>query len=595
MLRSRLLFGLLPLVLVLVVTGVYAIRVSHQLSGPFQQDLVAEYQAALGCQDMRASATLMSNSVALAPRDPIAARRALDGRRAAFTKELMTQSARSAGKPRERLVEELDSAFQDFSSRCDAMIAAGGSGSLDEARANEDSLYRVFSALDRLSASDYAASRETEASAEQLAGTAVRVLSLAIAAAVVFSVAIAWLVAASLLRPIKALTASAIALGEGNLDTHVPEFSRDELGSLAQSFNTMATRLRAYRDASQEKVLKTQRTMEATLTSTPDPLFVVSKDGGFEVRNPAAEELSALPAFSGGLPAELTGPLQKVLMTGEHYLPTDYGRAVTFRLGKEERHYLPRILSIGDKLTEFKGAALILQDVTRFRLLDDAKTNLVGTVSHELKTPLTSLRMAVYLLLEATLGPLTPSQREMLESARDDADRLLRILDSLLDLARIEAGAAALERRPVPVDDLVRGAADEAKGLLSAAGQSLEVRVQPALGTVDVDDGRLRHVFINLLSNSSKYSAPGKTITLAAALGPVGFVRFSVRDQGPGLPPEVISRVFDRFYRVPGQSKPGAGIGLAIAREIVVAHGGTITCANLPGGGAEFSFLIPNR
>src|SRR4029079_7168882 len=117
-------------------------------------------------------------------------------------------------------------------------------------------------------------------------------------------------------------------------------------------------------------------------------------------------------------------PLARVLATGEHYLPTDYGRAVILRVGPEDRHYLPRVLAIGDKLTEFKGAAVILQDVTKFRLLDDAKTNLVGTGSHELKSPLTSLRMAVYLLLEQKLEGLTPTQRELLETVRDEADRL---------------------------------------------------------------------------------------------------------------------------------------------------------------------------
>jgi signal transduction histidine kinase len=593
MLRSRLLFGLLPLLLVLVATGTYAIRVCRQLSGPLQRELVAEYQAALGCQDMRTSATLMSHALALAQADPLGAHRALEGRRAAFTKELMEQSARSAGKPRQRLVEELDAAFEDFSARCDRMAAGGGGATLGELRADEDALFRVFSALDRLTASDYAASRETEARAEQLATTAVRVLSIAIAAAVALSVVISWLVAASLLRPIKALTASATALGEGNLDTQVPEFSSDELGRLARSFNTMAGRLRAYRDATQAKVMRTQRTMEATLTSAPDPLFVVSKEGGFEVRNPAAEELSRLPEFSGGLPAALAGPLATVLATDEHYLPTDYGRVATFRVGREDRHYLPRILAIGDKLTEFKGAALILQDVTKFRLLDDAKTNLVGTVSHELKTPLTSLRMAVYLLLENTLGPLAPAQREMLESARDDADRLLRILDSLLDLARLEGGAAALERRRVPAGSLLGAVADEARAFISAAGKRLVVREEPGVGEVDVDSGRLRHVFINLLSNASKYSPAGGVITLGAAPAPQGFVRFSVHDQGGAIPAEALPRIFDRFYRVPGQSTRGIGIGLAIAREIVVAHGGTISCSSTPAGGTEFHFLIP--
>jgi len=593
MLRSRLLFGLLPLLLVLVATGIYSVRVCRQLAGPLQQELVAEYQAALGCQDMRASATLMSHALALAQADPLGAHRALEGRRSAFTRELMEQSARSVGKPRERLVEDLDKAFQDFSARCDKMVGGAGMVSLEEIRTNEDALFRVFSALDRLTASDYAASRETEARAEQLAATAVRVLSLAIAAAVALSVAIAWLVATSLLTPIKALTASAAALGEGNLETEVPEFSGDELGRLARTFNAMAGRLRAYRDATQARVMRTQRTMEATLTSAPDPLFVVSKDGSFEVKNPAAEELSRLPEFSRGLPAALAGPLAGVLARDEHYLPTDYSRVVTLRVGREDRHYLPRILAIGDKLTEFKGAALILQDVTKFRLLDDAKTNLVGTVSHELKTPLTSLRMAVYLLLERTLGSLTPAQREMLESARDDADRLLRILDSLLDLTRLEAGASALECKRIAVGALLGAAADEARVFISAAGQALAVSAEPGIGEVDVDAARLRHVFINLLSNASKYSPAGATITLGAAPAPGGFMRFSVRDQGVGIPPEALPHIFDRFYRVPGQAKPGAGLGLAIAREIVVAHGGTISCSSAPGA-TEFYFVLPS-
>src|SRR5213079_3127904 len=113
------------------------------------------------------------------------------------------------------------------------------------------------------------------------------------------------------------------------------------------------------------------------------------------------------------------------------------------------------------KLTEFKGAAIILQDVTKLRLLDDAKTNLVGTVSHELKTPLTSLRMALYLLLEQNLSSLSQQQRELLEDARNDADRLLRILDTLLDLTRLESGASALDRADVGVAALLDRIMDE--------------------------------------------------------------------------------------------------------------------------------------
>jgi NtrC-family two-component system sensor histidine kinase KinB len=593
MLRTRLFFGLLPLLLVIVATGGYAIHVCHQLAGPMQHDLVANYRSALGCRDMRASATLMSNTAFYQGNDPIGSRKALDESRSAFTQELMNQSAASAGTQRSHLVGDLDTAFQHVSALCDRALAGGGGASLIDFRSNQDALYRVFDALNLLTSSDYAASREVEARAEHLETTAVGILSVTIGLAVGLSAILAWVLASSLLMPIRALTASATALGEGDLDIMVPEFSRDELGSLARSFNTMAAHLRSYREATFAKVLRTQRTMEATLTTALEPLFVVSSAGEIEIRNPAAEELSKSPEFADGLPESLSGPLALVLEKGEHYLPTDYSRVATFRVGREDRHYLPRILAIGDKLTEFKGAAVILQDVTKFRLLDDAKTNLVGTVSHELKTPLTSLRMAVYLLLEKTMGPLSPGQTELLESARDDADRLLRIMDSLLDLTRLEAGASQLELSPISVEDLLKGIFDEARTFITFRGQKLVVHQEHGLGEIRVDATRLRHVFINLLSNASKYSPDGGSIELSAAAAPLGFIRFGVRDHGDGIPPDAVPRLFDRFYRVPGQSKPGAGIGLAIAREIVVAHGGSISCLAAEGGGTEFYFLIP--
>ena len=293
--------------------------------------------------------------------------------------------------------------------------------------------------------------------------------------------------------------------------------------------------------------------------------------------------------FAGGLPEILRPPLQEVLATGNHYLPTDYHRVVT--LGG--RHYLPRILAIGDPLADFRGAAIVLQDVTKFRLLDDAKTNLVGTVSHELKTPLTSLRLAVYLLLEAPPEAFTAQQRELLEQARDDADRLLRILDTLLDLSRIEGGVAAPQLEAVPVAGLLEGVAHEARVLIAASGHRL--RVENTLGgvAVPVDPVGIRHVFMNLLTNAAKYSPPGAEILLYAHRADEGFLRCGVRDGGPGIEPEHRQRIFEKFYRVPGQAAKGAGLGLAICREIVVAHGGSIACDCPPGGGSDFHFLLP--
>jgi signal transduction histidine kinase len=595
MLRTRLYLGLLPLLLLIIATGAYAIYRVRDMAGSLSRDLVNNYRAVFASQRMRTSVTLMSTALAPVPLGENE-RRMFEENRSAFARELMEQAALSAGSPRARVVAELEKEFKMFSERGEEMLRTGGGGVFRDPVRSGLGAYAVFTALENLTRHDSIAARQTAVRVEQLAEETQRVMLITIASGFVLSLVLAWRLAALLLEPIRMFTASAVALGDGDLEREVPELSRDELGQLARAFNQLAAKLRSYREATLARVLRAQRTMEATLTSAPDPVFVVGRDGTQEVRNPAAEQLAKLPDFTGGFPTPVAEPLARVLETGEHYIPGDYSRAVTFRVGREDRHYLPRILAIGDKLTEFSGAAIILQDVTKFRLMDDAKTNLVGTVSHELKTPLTSLRMALYLLLEQNLSALSQQQRELLEDARNDADRLLRILDTLLDLARLESGASAIERTEVSVSVLMRQIAGEAHPLIDAAGQRLAVVIAPELTgtTLNVDEARIRHVFMNLLTNASKYTLRGGFITLSAAPDEAGFIRFSVRDQGPGIPPESVGRIFERFYRAPNQDKrTGAGLGLAIAREIVVAHGGSIACTSSEGEGSEFYFVLP--
>ena len=525
--------------------------------------------------------------------DPIEAQRFFDDARASFTRELMAQSATAVGGLRAPLIAVIDEALHDYAIQAEAALRSVGPGSLLTMQRLETALYRLFAAIDELNRSDYTAALATAARAESLATTTLYVMLSGIAAALLMSLVLAWRFSSFLLQPIKELTASVLAVGQGNLDQEVAERSRDELGQLARAFNQMSAKLRAYRDSTLAHVVRTQRTMEATLTSAPDPVFVLDIHGTYTVRNPAAERLAKTLDLPDKFPPELADSLAQVMASGQHYLPTDYRHVVSLRVDRELRYYLPRILAIGDTLISFKGAAIILQDVTKFRLLDDAKTNLAGTVSHELKTPLTSLRLAIYLLLEQNVGALAPAQRELLESARDDADRLLRILDNLLDLTRLEAGATALDLTEISVSELLAEVAAEARGFIAAAGAHLEVCSVEELVRVRVDVARIRHVFINLLTNAAKFSPPSGLITLTASVAPLGFVRFSVSDQGLGIPAESLAKVFDRFYRAPGQTKAGAGLGLAIAREIIVAHGGSIACTSEPGKCTEFYFQLP--
>jgi signal transduction histidine kinase len=218
---------------------------------------------------------------------------------------------------------------------------------------------------------------------------------------------------------------------------------------------------------------------------------------------------------------------------------------------------------------------------------------MVSTVSHELKTPLTSVQMAIHLLLEELVGPLTPKQVELLLAARQDSDRILTMINDLLDLTRIEHGRVQLELSAVAADELVDEAVRRFLQQAQAAALALSSNLHAANVAVMVDRDRIEHVFDNLITNAIQHTDRGGSISVGAfAQGERA--RFVVRDSGEGIPPEHIARVFDKFYRVPGRAHAGgAGLGLAIVREIITAHGGEIEVSSSPGKGSTFTFTLP--
>jgi signal transduction histidine kinase len=590
MLRTRLLLGFVLLLLLLSAVGAYAVWTTQELGRSVAAAVVANARGLIAAQQLKDEVNRLGSALRqVRAADTPSNRAEFETVRSACQVLVRDQlDTPDGGTERAARLEEINISLRRLADRATSASAAS-LRPLELMKADEAAVYSVLRTIDRLTEHDSGDLRLAEGKARRLTARTTAVFGAGVAVAVVLALIFAWGLGRALLQPIRQLTDSALALGEGNLDRDVPVTSHDELGELARTFNAMAAKLRVYRDAMAEKAQRAQRVMEATLTSAPDPLFVVSRDGTHEVRNPAAEILAATPEFAAGFPEAIALPLQEVLATGIHYLPTDYQRVVTVR----DRHYLPRILAIGVELADFRGAAVVLQDVTKFRLLDDAKSNLVGTVSHELKTPLTSLRMAVYLLLEQQTGQLTPVQHELVEQVRNDTDRLLRILNDLLDLSRIESGVAAPHLKSVAVAGLLEAMAREVRPVVEAAGQTLSVQVPAEPVLVQVDEDRIRHVFINLLTNASKYSPAGSAITLYAKSADEGFLRFGVLDNGPGIAEAFQSRVFERFFRIPGQTKKGAGLGLAICREIVVAHGGSIACSSAAGRGCDFHFLLP--
>lgn len=596
MLRTRIFLNLIPFILILIAIGAFALILYSRLANTVSLAITENYQSDANAVEMNRAVERMDAALDPRKEDKNTARLMFDTNARIFQDKLTAQFTNTAILAQTNLLLALRTNFQ--------VLHTIGREMLDPAatRPDQRSLYdnQIVPRIAVLKGlvdqcregtrTNILVARTTLLSSTRTI-TSLFILGLMIA--LLISAYASFKLGKAILHPIQTLTHAAREIGEGKLDLTVPVLSQDELGELATTFNKMAGQLNEFRQGVNEQIVRLHHTMEAALASFSDPVFILDPTGRIELKNRAAQELSAQLALEAALPPKLAAAAHTVLRDNQDFVPDSFSEVLALRAQGNEKSFLPRIHLMRDPAGKPVGAAVVLHDVTRFRLLDDAKTNLVATVSHELKTPLTSVRMVLHLLLEQSLGPLTERQNELVQTARRDSERLLRILDALLDLARLEAGAASLAREPVSPSDLIAAIAEEARRNALPLGFQITTDVQPGLPLVAADRQQIGHVFHNLISNAMKHSPPGASIALTAVAGDNNSgVQFAVRDFGTGIAVEFQGRIFDRFYRVPGQAKTGSGLGLSIAREIVVAHGGRVGVRSQPGQGSEFYFVL---
>lgn len=244
---------------------------------------------------------------------------------------------------------------------------------------------------------------------------------------------------------------------------------------------------------------------------------------------------------------------------------------------------------------EYQGRLYAFRDVTHEREMDRLKNEFVSLVSHELRTPLTSIKGYVDLLMEEETGTLDDQQREFLEVVKRNADRLVALINDLLDLSRIEAGRLEVQRVPVRVQEVIKQVGNSLRPQLDAKHQRLELELERALPAVLGDSDRLTQILTNLLSNAAKYTPSGGRITVMARCARP-LVEVAVRDTGIGMTPEEQAQVFTKFFRSrnkAAQAAGGTGLGLAITRQLVELHGGTMSFESEPGQGSTFRFTLP--
>jgi NtrC-family two-component system sensor histidine kinase KinB len=399
----------------------------------------------------------------------------------------------------------------------------------------------------------------------------------------------------AILRPIESLTRSVREIQKGNLDLVVMVHSRDEIGQLAMAFNEMASSLREFRRTGQARLLRTQRATQLALNTLSDAVAICNPNGEIEMANEAAERLFGLRRESTVAAAgndSINELYTRVVHEMRPLRPEGYDSAIQIFRNGEERFFMPEATPILDDQRQLIGATLVLMDVTRMRRLDEVKSGLISTVSHELKTPLTSIRLATHVLLSEKLGPLTPKQMELLATAREDSDRLFRILEGLLDLSRMESGRSEIEMSQVTAEQLVIQAVEEMRSAFLDRGITLAIDVSPDVPPVLADTFRLQSVFGNLLNNALRNTSAGGNVSVTAQ--PEGdMVCFAVEDDGAGIPEEYLPHIFDKFFRVPGRERESeSGLGLAIVKEIVEAHGGKIDVKSKLGKGSRFTFTL---
>ena len=602
-LAAKLFVGIAPLLAILVGLGIWAISTLAFLGGRIDVILRENYDSVVAAEGMKEALERMDSAAqfAIVGQDERALRQ-FRVNQALFRKHLEKEQNNITLEGEQERADRLAALFARYLEQSKVYFALPATPLARRSDFYFNETYNTFNEIkntaDEILAINQANMKAEDRKAREAAARSKQVMILALLGSVAVATLIALLLSRSILEPIRAVTRGARALSRGDLDQVVPATTRDELGELAAAFNTMARTIREFRQAGTARLVRAQKTAQATIDSFPDPVVVVDTEGSVERANPAARRLlGVIPSEDSSVPwsppAQLRQPLADVLGGRADGLAAGLEHAIPFRDDGQERFFLPRVLPIRGEQGELLGAAVVLSDVTRFRLIDQLKSDMVATVSHELKTPLTGIQMAVHLLLEEAVGPLNPKQVELMLAARQDSERLLAMVNDLLDLTRIEQGRLKLVLQPVAPADLIAEAVERFEPRSRDQGVALKGTVAFGLPPVPVDRERIEHVFDNLVTNALAHTGRGGSIELTAERDGQG-VRFAVRDTGTGIPAEYLSRIFDKFFRLPG-SRPGegAGLGLAIAREIVTAHGGQIEVESQLGQGTRFTFTVP--
>jgi len=350
-----------------------------------------------------------------------------------------------------------------------------------------------------------------------------------------------------------------------------------------------------------EQVMAEKRKSESIIRSIDDGIVLIDAECKVTDMNPMAgtilqgkpEEVRNRHFLEVIKNEKLFNYVKQSIETGKPPQIEEKQNVLTVERDGERRHFQFSITPVHGRMDSLLGVVLLLRDVTRLAELDRLKSEFVMTASHELRTPLTSIGMSIDLLLESTPKKLNDKEQQLLSAAHEDLLRLKGLVNNLLNLSRIEAGKMEMEFSAHPVRPLVEKVAASFTIQAEKKEAVLSFDLPEGLPPMKADANQITWVLTNLIGNALQFTPKGGNIRLGAeAFGP--FIQISVSDNGPGIPYEYQSKIFDKFVQVKSDNVlGGSGLGLAICKEIVHAHGGTIWVDSAPGAGSTFRFTVP--
>ncbi|MEN6616637.1 MAG: ATP-binding protein [Syntrophorhabdus sp.] len=600
-LRHKLLFGFGGLLLIILIVGIQSITRVAQLGGSIDVILRENYRSVIACEQMKEAAERIDSGTLFVllgerqkgedlieenlPRFAESLQIELDNITLPGEKDRAWRLRDTFGRYRSLLAEFRSDRTMPVSSRRDLYF--------DRLL---PTFYEIKNIADSILVMNQKNMEDSRDRAKRLAARSRRHMYVLVIAGIVIGLGFIFLAGKWILRPISRLTRFAVEIKNGNFERVVPVDSHDEIGTLSEAFNQMAAAVREFRRSDREKVYRYQKATQAAFNSLPEAIAVIDLNGQVEVATPPAKDIFGLTPNTpiGMLPDLSLDQLYRDVRRKGKPIEAEGDHGIVQRFVKNsERYFRPHGIPIIGHEGQINGVVLILQDITLLRQQDEMKRSVISTVSHQLKTPLISLEMAVHILLTEKPGMLNAKQGELLVIAREESERLRTIVDDLLDISRIESGKAKMNLIPVFPGPLIIRNLEAFRWPAQEQGVVLATDIEPGLPAVCVDIMQIGHVFSNLLSNALKYTPPGGNVTVAAkSAGPR--VSFSVTDTGKGMPREYRQKMFEKFVQLPGDDpKRGAGLGLSIVKDIVTAHGGDIGIDSTEGKGTTVTFFLP--